>query len=591
MMGLFDFIQGADSSSPQSYNQMVLRQQIAKAMLSKRQQPYPKTVGEGLSAIGNSIGDLGMMNRMAAMQGQIDARQEQEKANAPSAEELANPPPATPPPAPAPTPAPPAATTRTSSLNDSDLAAAGISLQARDDSADDEPARPVQQSAPNADLAVAPPSITGAGGLGPSQNAARNAVASALMQRQGGPQANPTVAGDQQSVLASLQPSTDTPASTIPTVLSDIPKAPDIALRPGMQLAQARTRLVAPNQMPPPALQPPGIKPTDAPAEPNPPVPDPNFVRPPTMPQMSPALVEMYRRRDAEQDPAVKQFLTDRITEAEIRRKQLFDPVMKDWETRNDPAKKLLLEEAQRKAQQEIKDTERRNRLGDLPDSVYIDELNKSKAQLAGLTASTASIARARALVPQMWHGLEGTDANMFLSRLMQSAGMPLNPKLSATEQFKSAMGTIASMQRQAIVGPGSQSEREMEALNQAAAADTKLTPQTIMAALDAAESLNSKLAIAHQAKARLFAGETDEDRKRMVQGFWGVPDMVNLVPQAAVNKLIRLAADPKEGAAAMREFDNGFNTPGLAAQVLRMRRAIEPPATPYQPPQTKIVR
>lgn len=75
MMGLFDFIQGADSSSPQSYNQMVLRQQIAKAMLSKRQQPYPKTVGEGLSAIGNSIGDLGMMNRMAAMQGQIDARQ------------------------------------------------------------------------------------------------------------------------------------------------------------------------------------------------------------------------------------------------------------------------------------------------------------------------------------------------------------------------------------------------------------------------------------------------------------------------------------------------------------------------------------
>src|SRR4051812_13976217 len=40
-----------------------LRQRIAMQMMSQR-QAFPKTIGEGLSAIGDSIGDIGVMRRL-----------------------------------------------------------------------------------------------------------------------------------------------------------------------------------------------------------------------------------------------------------------------------------------------------------------------------------------------------------------------------------------------------------------------------------------------------------------------------------------------------------------------------------------------
>jgi hypothetical protein len=42
-----------------------LRQRIAMAMMAK-QRRYPKTFGEGLSAIGESLGDIGMARRLGS---------------------------------------------------------------------------------------------------------------------------------------------------------------------------------------------------------------------------------------------------------------------------------------------------------------------------------------------------------------------------------------------------------------------------------------------------------------------------------------------------------------------------------------------
>jgi hypothetical protein len=53
------FFAGNDKNVPQD-----LRQKIALAMLMKQKRAYPKTFGEGLSAIGESIGDIGERRRL-----------------------------------------------------------------------------------------------------------------------------------------------------------------------------------------------------------------------------------------------------------------------------------------------------------------------------------------------------------------------------------------------------------------------------------------------------------------------------------------------------------------------------------------------
>ena len=55
------FFPGDNKNVPQD-----LRQKIALAMLMQKQKAYPKTLGEGLGAIGESLGDIGMMRRIEA---------------------------------------------------------------------------------------------------------------------------------------------------------------------------------------------------------------------------------------------------------------------------------------------------------------------------------------------------------------------------------------------------------------------------------------------------------------------------------------------------------------------------------------------
>jgi hypothetical protein len=47
------------------YQQLQMRKKIAlQMMMQQRQQAYPKNVGQGLSAVGNSIGDAALVQQL-----------------------------------------------------------------------------------------------------------------------------------------------------------------------------------------------------------------------------------------------------------------------------------------------------------------------------------------------------------------------------------------------------------------------------------------------------------------------------------------------------------------------------------------------
>src|SRR4051812_19941570 len=56
------------ASAVPSYEQLQTRRKIAAAMMAQRSKGYPKTLGEGLTAIGDAIGERGYMNKLDAME-------------------------------------------------------------------------------------------------------------------------------------------------------------------------------------------------------------------------------------------------------------------------------------------------------------------------------------------------------------------------------------------------------------------------------------------------------------------------------------------------------------------------------------------
>jgi hypothetical protein len=421
-----------------------------------------------------------------------------------------------------------------------------------------------------------------------------------LMERQNQtapevPQGNPTQAGPTAPILPTAATTGSPPeaANNRPIVTPDITPIPaQPAPAPGAQMAQVR--------MPPESQMPPAIPPPGTPAQPVPgapsvgrtPIPD-QFTQ---TPQPPPPLVmtpktpdQLYYEKMKDTvagDPYLTQIYQNKIDREEQARafkdaqnKAAWDAQQRQYETaksanqefyRNAPQRELELRKAEDEAQQRAYSEGINRMLGGIPQATFIANLDKSRENVAGIPAATDSIKRANALVDKMFTGA-GADIETSLTKLMGVAGFPVDPRASGTEQFKTAMAGVMAQARKGIVGPGSQSEAELALLQKSTAADAKLTPETIKATLDAAERLNLKVALQHQQQVRRFAGETDPDRQGQVYGSWGLPTatMVDLVPQASVNKLFKYSDDPK----VHKDFDNTFNTPGLSREVLRLRR------------------
>jgi hypothetical protein len=64
------------------YQQMELRKKIALQMMAQHQKSYPKNLGEGLTSLGNSMGDIGMMQMLMRQQQAQDADRQARQAEA-----------------------------------------------------------------------------------------------------------------------------------------------------------------------------------------------------------------------------------------------------------------------------------------------------------------------------------------------------------------------------------------------------------------------------------------------------------------------------------------------------------------------------
>ena len=99
-MGMFDFLAGAAPDDPRSAQALEMRKKIALAMIGRDRKGYPKTLGEGLTAIGDALGERAQVN--AAMS-QLAAREDYVRKNpTPSPESLISGAAAAPAPAPPP---------------------------------------------------------------------------------------------------------------------------------------------------------------------------------------------------------------------------------------------------------------------------------------------------------------------------------------------------------------------------------------------------------------------------------------------------------------------------------------------------------
>lgn len=117
----YAFKAGAKPDDPLSYEALVMRRKIAESLMGKR-SPFPKTLGEGLTYLGESIGDKVSLDRLEAQQAAYEkayAEQGRRVAEAKIAGEEPDTSAAPPPPPPPPTgptaaiPASPAVMTRT----------------------------------------------------------------------------------------------------------------------------------------------------------------------------------------------------------------------------------------------------------------------------------------------------------------------------------------------------------------------------------------------------------------------------------------------------------------------------------------------
>jgi hypothetical protein len=589
MMGLFDFM----ANDPASHDAMLLRQRIALQMMQGSRRGYPKTLGEGLTAVGDSIGEIGMARRLEAAQAGIDANSLRKAAAVRPAEAQI---PVVPNPSPA-TPGPGAEATPTVQTSEA-LQPSGVQTAAADYAAyqpvdalppvQDAGGAPQTASVDTGTMSDAPP--MGAPTGQPNPAAVRASITQLVNAQRGGLQQNPMLAGQSPASL-----------SVDPSSLGS-PLGENRPIPTPIRLAEAGTKPAPPlPALPPDSQMPPAIPPTYAPARPPPEAPaearvEPNskltgkpfvYQAPPPMPTMSPAHVGALNALRTETFPRDRAMYEQVIKEEEQKRAEQHTLNMENWKAkmellkpqveaeqafrRGTPQRELELQKAEQERQQKKYDEVISRQIGGLSPSDYAATLKENKAVLSGIPSANDSIRRARKILnsDQLFVGTATADTEKFLSKALGSAGFPVDPKVSGTEQFKQAMSGILGQARKSIIGAGAQSDRELATLESAIASDVKLDPATIRAALDAAESLNFKLSHAHMQMVRPFAGETDPDRQRSVYTVYGAPDYINSIPDAAVQRLRENAQNPE----AHKQFDNTFHMPGLSREVLRLRR------------------
>jgi hypothetical protein len=599
---------------------MALRQRMALAMLGRDRKGYPKNVGEGLTAIGDALGERSQMNQLVAQMSQLERASANRGVRpaalpaAPAAVPGSNDP-STGQQSAAPAPvqtadAAPWLTGGQVSLPPPQASASGSPFpDVAQDTADASPqlpptAPPVQDASvapPQQDLSypqtaanipsdiisdVPDPGVQRAS-LPPPDPNIRARIAGALQARQGGPQQNPMLAGQSPASM----PSTFSP--------DDLGSPPDLNNRPiempNIQLAEAGTKPAAPVSLPPPDQMPPAVKLPGAPGEPVPAAPrearpvetpysTPRFEKPPRMADPGPQELDYMK---AANDPGVlgsyqKMYAAEAQRMAE-KRKLDHDQAMTAYKTRDELLKTgqerasrsteiELNRQALEDAKQQRERTERISRVfgpsGIAPHEKSIDDSYKN---VAGLAHQNKAINEIRTSLndDRMFTG-STADLQNTRAKLLHAFGWRLNPAVVDTERFATLMAPIVAANRRMISGNQNISDKDVETALKASGGDPKLEKESLLTILDDLQEGSIALATEHQRKIHDLTGALGEkDYEARMYNQRGVPNMEQMVRDEDVQRLVAGSKDPK----VHKMFDEAYHTPGLSLRVLSTRR------------------
>jgi hypothetical protein len=202
----------------------------------------------------------------------------------------------------------------------------------------------------------------------------------------------------------------------------------------------------------------------------------------------------------------------------------------------------------------------------------------KNREKVAGIPEAMEAVRTAQEMLKKgvftgqasRWNTLKARFAEGFLNA--DESQMVVN-----TEIYQASLRKLMGAIRAGIAGTGSQNPKEQQAVEQAIALDPSLQKGTMIGVLGNLHKGMLYDAIEHQDRANAYVG-TNENRQRQWYPSMSLP-MERVVPQSAVNDFIkqvdtlRAAGKNAEAEAVVKEFNDDFKTLGLGQRVLRFRR------------------
>lgn len=520
------FNANAPPSDPSSYRALDLRRQIALASMARDKKGYPKNLGEGLTAIGDAIGERGQMN---ALNRQLSGYEQYLRDNPePKASDLLRQ---------QDRPPPPQRTSQTdaSVFPDVNPATTTASIPAST-MASLSGAPEVAAAPPVQDASAAPPPVQGgftpaqgnqlstllgtgaepapepgpqtasldqsagapAPGNLPNPNV-RNALAQqVLQQRQGVPQPNPMLGGQAPAAL----PSTFSPddLGSPPEAANNRPIVPEFARY--AQAGTAAPRPTAPAVMSPPVVNMPS--PMDEPKQP------PNARH--NQLELQGADLQQRGLMSGDKDMAARGANLMQMGKA-IRDKQDADAMEKwkleyqTWQNRSNP---INIGEAQVKAQE----ADIANRFGGAaPYQQFLADTSKSYDATQQLSNTLPTLRQAKQALAQSYTG-SGADLKLDAGKMLRQLGVPGNyaPEV-ATEMLASRMKAIAGGMIKSTVGSQNISDADRDFVEKAYAGKISMEPESLRRLLGIAEDTTIRSINRHNDRLLGVANDPEKDK------------------------------------------------------------------------------
>jgi hypothetical protein len=574
--------------APVSYGALTRRRKIAEAIASRRQRDYPKNIGEGLTVLGEAIGERRMSDRLdaeEAAQEAIDKKSGAEAVDVLRRRQAVSTDPAAVAPATAPEPATPPRAAAVPQASPSMQAPPPLATPTRytppPQAGELTPDMLLREGRNRGEPVPLPLGSVSPAAPGPRSSLGdlRDRLAMADMARQGVVPPDPMIA---------QAPMPGTP-SAVSTATGDDEDNPLTAMAQAGYLNPAIRTDIEKMSVPPPGAR--------TPPEPPPPLPDVGSV---TLPPLKPIVIpvaptptppskdeyDAMARVLGSRSPEVQRqwnAVVDRLkaeraaTDARNIEKYKADMGYVEKErlaeqaaAREAPTKAAELRQKQlaiSKAEDEQREQAKFGALGAAGTRKVLEDSHKANAQLP--TALDA-IATAKKLVENgtFTGPMSALDLNVNRARVLLG-GAP-DPRITNTEVFQATLAKMFGGLRPNVGGPGSQSNAEMEFLRQVAAGDRKFSKEAVLTVLHNLEKDSLNSAIQHQRSVNIASGLDPNDQRAF--SHFSLP-MERILPQTYIDqfkeKIQQAQGDPKRVKAVIDGLQEQFHTPGLAKQLL----------------------